>query len=129
MYPLVREVKLHAIDIRYLDILLLTIHFLHLHQDGIHIGRRCQVDTILGNEVVREGCTKLAHLATLMCQTAQEQGDTYQGITTIVALWIDDSTIALATDDSMNILHLGGHVDLTYRSSSIDTAMLLGHVT
>ena len=64
-----------------------------------------------------------------MCQTAQEQGDTYQGITTIVALWIDDSTIALATDDSMNILHLGGHVDLTYRSSSIDTAMLLGHVT
>ena len=93
--PLVREVEFHAIDICYGHILLLAIHLLYLHEDSIYISRRCQVDTILGDEVVGESGTKLAHLATPMCQTAQEEGDTYEGITAIVALWIDDTAITL----------------------------------
>jgi tartrate/fumarate subfamily iron-sulfur-dependent hydro-lyase beta chain len=92
--PLVREIELDAIDICYGDILLLTIHLLNLHEDSIYIGRWSQVDAVLGDEIVREAGTEFAHLAALVSQTAQEEGDTNEGITTIMALWIDNSTIS-----------------------------------
>ena len=64
-----------------------------------------------------------------MCQTAQEKGNTYEGITAIVALWIDDTAITLATYHGMNVLHLGGDIHLAYCSSCIFATMLLGHIT
>ena len=94
VYPLIREVKFHTINICDGNALLLAIHLLYLYENGIHISRWSQVDAVLGNEIIRERSTKLAYLAALMCQTAQEKSDTYEGITTIVALWIDDSTFA-----------------------------------
>ena len=114
MNPLVREIELDAIDICYGDILLLTIHLLNLHEDSIYIGRWSQVDAVLGDEIVREAGTELAHLAALVSQTAQEEGDTNEGITTVMALWIDNSTIAFTTDNSVNILHLGSYIHLAY---------------
>ena len=47
-----------------------------------------------------------------MSQTAQEEGDTNEGITTVMALWIDNSTIAFTTNNSVNILHLGSYIHL-----------------
>ena len=91
MNPLVREVEFHTVDISNSYILLLAIQLLHLDEDSIYIGRSGQVDAVLGDEVVREAGTKLAYLATLMSQTAQEECDTNEGITTIVALRIDNS--------------------------------------
>ena len=128
MYPLVGEVELHAVDVGNGYVLLLAIHLLHLHEDGIHVGGGSQVDTVLGDEIVGEAGTKLAHLAALVCQTAQEEGDAYEGITAIMALGIDDSAIALAADNGMYILHLGGHVYLAYCGCGILAAMLLCHV-
>ena len=64
-----------------------------------------------------------------MSQTTQEEGDTNEGITTVMALWIDNSTIAFTTDDSVNILHLGSNIHLAYGRSTIRTTMLLGYIT
>ena len=91
MHPLVREVEFHTVDISNSYILLLAIQLLHLDEDSIYIGRSGQVDAVLGDEVVREAGTKLAYLATLMSQTAQEESNTYESVTTIVALWIESS--------------------------------------
>ena len=65
MNPLVGEVDLHSIDVVHL---LVGIELLHLFEDGIHIGRRSEVDAVLCNEILGECGTKFAHLATFMSQ-------------------------------------------------------------
>ena len=126
--PLVWEIELDAIDICYVDILLLTIHLLYLDENCIYIGRWSEVNAVLGDEIVREAGTEFAHLAAFVSQTAQEEGDTNEGITTIMALWIDDSTIAFTTDDCVNILHLGSNIHLAYSSCGVLATMLLGNI-
>ena len=45
-----------------------------------------------------------------------------------MALWIDNTTVALAADDSAYSLHLGSNVYLAYSRSLVLAAMLLGNV-
>ena len=63
-----------------------------------------------------------------MSQTTQEKSNTNKGITTIVTLWIDNTSIAFATNYSVDILHLGSNIHLTYCSSCIFATMLLRYI-
>ena len=128
MYPTIGEVDLYAIDIVNLCGSVLGKHLLNLNQNSIYIGLRGEVDTILGNLILREGGTKLAYLTTLLSETAKEQSDTYEGVATVVALRIDNSTITLATDNSANFLHLCSNVNLAYCSGGVLATMLLGYI-
>ena len=128
VYPTVREVNLHTVDVVDLSSGVFGKHLLHLDKDGIDIGLRGQVDAVFGNLVVGELATQFADLAVLLGQRGQEEGDTYQGVTTVMAFRIDDTTITLTTDDSTDFFHLRGHVDLSDGGSGIVSAMLFGDV-
>ena len=59
---------------------------------------------------------------------AEEQGYTYQCITSVVAGGIDDATITFATDDGTVLAHQGRHVHLANGRSLVRTAVTLGDV-
>ena len=65
MHPLVGEVNLHAVDIVNL---LVCIHFLDFCKNSIDISSRRKVYAVLGNVIVGESRTQLAHLASLVSQ-------------------------------------------------------------
>ena len=46
-----------------------------------------------------------------------------------MALWIDNTTITLTTNDGIHLLHLRSDIHLTDGSSGIRSAMLLRHIT
>ena len=46
-----------------------------------------------------------------------------------MAFRVDDTTVALTTDDGFHLLHLGGYVHLTHSRSVVSTTILVGHVT
>ena len=129
MNPSIREVELNAINISYLYILLLSVKFFHTHKDCINICIRSKVDTILCYEILWEGLAKFACLQSLLCQRTKEERNTNKGITTIMAFWIDNTTITFTTNNSTDFLHLCGNIHLTNSRSIILTAMLLCHVT
>ena len=59
---------------------------------------------------------------------AQEQGNTYQGITPIVAGRIDYPTVSFTTDNGTYLLHLGSHIHFTYGGSVIFLSILAGYI-
>ena len=131
MYPTISEVNLHAVDI---------VHglnargcsrieeFLHLLEDSIDIRRWLQVDAVLSHEIVGIGLAELAYLAALLCQLRQEEGDTHEGITAIVACRIDNTAIAFTADDGADLLHECGDIDFTNGRSTVLAAMTLGDI-
>src|SRR3712207_4747855 len=64
-----------------------------------------------------------------MRQVTQEERYSYQGVTAIVALGIDDTTISFATNHGIDSLHLGGHIHLSHRSRRINATMFLRNIT
>ena len=112
MYPAVGEVNLHTVNIINLSGGILCKHLLDLDEDGVDIGLWGEVDAILGNLIVGELLTQLADGAVFLGQGSEEEGDAYEGVTTIVALGIDDSAVAFAADDGTYFLHLRGDIDL-----------------
>ena len=126
VHPFIGEVYLHAVDISYL---LVLIEFLHLSQDGIHIGIGRQVHPVLGHEVGRIGGTQFTHFLSLVCQVAQEEGNAHQGVTAIMAGRIDDTTVSFTADDGTHFLHLGRHVHLAHGRSVIGLSIAGRHIT
>ena len=126
--PAVGEVDLYTIDIVDYSRIILGKHLLYLYQNSVDIGLWREVDTVLGNLVVGEGAAKLTGGTALLCQARQEEGDTYEGIATIVALRIDDSAITLTADDSAYLFHLRGNVYLAYSSSRVLAAVLQRYI-
>ena len=129
MYPLVGEVNLHTVNIVHLCCSVGSKHFLHLHQYGINIRFRSQVDTVLGYLIVGECLAQLTDLTTFLRKRSQEEGDTHQCVTSVVALGINHSTVALATDNGIHLLHLRGDIHLTHSGSTILSTVFLGHIT
>ena len=128
MYPTIREVDLYTVDVVDLCSSVLGKHLLDLDKDSVNIGLWGEVDAVLGYLILRECGAELADLTTLLCQTRQEQGNTYEGIATVVALRLDYSTITLTTDNGAYFLHLSGNVDFAYCSSGVLAAMLLSNI-
>ena len=126
--PTVGEVDLHTVDVVDRGTVVLGEHLLHLHQDGVDIGLGCEVDAVLRNLVVGVHAAQFTDGAALLCQTGEEEGDTYEGVAAVVALGIDDAAVAFAADDGSHLLHLRGDVDLTDGSGEILTAVTLGDV-
>ena len=60
---------------------------------------------------------------------AKEQGNTHQGIASVVAGGINDSTIAFAADNSAYLFHLGSYVHFTYGGSVILLVVFTGYIT
>ena len=58
VYPTVREVDLHAVDVVHCGTVVLGEYLLHLHEDCVDIGLGCEVDAVLGYLVFREGGAK-----------------------------------------------------------------------
>lgn len=58
VYPLVGEINLHTVNIIHLCGRISSKHLLHLHQDGIDIRLRGQVDAVLSDLIVGEGSTQ-----------------------------------------------------------------------
>ena len=59
---------------------------------------------------------------------AQEQGDTYQGITSIVAGRINYPTVSFATDNGTYFLHFGSYIHFTYGRSVIFLPILASYI-
>ena len=129
MYPHIRDINLHAVNIIYLCIWLSREHILYLCEDCIHIGTWSKIYAVLCDKILRKSLAQLTNLHTLMSKRREEEGNTYKCITTIVALWIDYSTITFTTYNSAYFTHLCGHIHLTYGSSAINTTMLLRNIT
>ena len=128
MHPTVGEVDFHAVDVVDNGVLVGGEHLLHLLQDGVHVGLGRQVDAVLGDEIVGELLPQLAHLHALLSQRREEQGDSHEGITTIVALGVDNATIAFTANHGAHLFHLRGHVHLAHGGSRVLTSMLLRHI-
>src|SRR3712207_3574996 len=129
MNPFVGEVYLHAVHIIHRGLGLSLIHLLNLQQDSVHIRAWSKVNAVFGNEIVRIFLSQFAYFQALMRQVTQEERYTYQGVTAIVALGIDDTTISLATNHGIDSLHLGSHIYLSHRSRRINAAMFLRNIT
>ena len=126
MNPLVGKVNLNAVDVVHL---LVFVKVLHLLENSVYIGVWSKVDTVLGNEIWRIGCTKFAHLHLLVCQVTEEQGDSNKGIASVMAFWIDNSAISLSADNSVCLLHLCCYVNLANGSGIVFAAVLACHVS
>jgi hypothetical protein len=63
-----------------------------------------------------------------MSKMAQEQRYSYQRITTVVALRVDDPAVTFATDDCAYTLHLSYNIYFSYCTCTICTAMRFGNV-
>ena len=131
MYPTISEVNLHAIDVVHS----LNVRgcsrieeFLHLLEDGIDIRRWLQVDAVLSHEIVGIGLAEFAYLAALLCQLRQEEGDTHEGITAIVAGRIDNTAIAFTADNGTYLLHECGDIDFANGRCAVLAAMTLGDI-
>ena len=125
MYPLVREVYFHAVDVINL---LVGVHLLNLGKYGVNVGCRGKVYAVFGDIVVGERRAQLAHLASLMRQRREEQGYADKGVTAIVALGINHAAVAFAADYRPYFFHLGGYVHLAYGRCRITAAVTLGHI-
>ena len=68
VYPTIREVNLHTVDIVDLRAIVLGEQLYHLDEDGVDIGLRGEVDAVLRNLIVWEGGAQLAGCAALLCQ-------------------------------------------------------------
>ena len=126
MHPFFREVDLHTIDIG--DIILGKFLF-YFCQDSIYIDIWSQFYFLLGNEVRRIGSTQFACLHLLLCQMSQEQGDTHQSITTVMAGRIDHTSIAFATDNSISRFHLRYDIHFAHCCRIVLATMSTGNVT
>ena len=131
MYPTISKVNLHAVDIVHgLNVKGCSRieELLHLLEDGIDIRCWLQVDAVLCHEIVGIGLAELAYLAAFLCQLRQEEGNTHEGITAIVAGRIDNTAIAFTADDGTDLLHECGDVHLAYCRSAVLAAMTLGDI-
>ena len=125
VYPLFGEVNLHTVDV--VDFLVL-VDFLHLGQNGIYVSIGRQVHTVFGHKVGWISGTQFTHLLAFVCQVAQEEGDTYQCIASVVAGGIDDAAVAFATDNGTHFLHLCGDVHFAHSRCKVFLSVLTGYV-
>src|SRR5574344_1595073 len=126
MYPFVWEIYLNTI---YIINLLIFVDLLHFKKYSIYICFRGKVNSILSYCILRIPLLKFAHLFTLMSKMAQEESYTYQCITSVMRLWIDDTTITFTTNNSICLLHLCDYVHLTYSSSIILHTIFACYIT
>ena len=127
--PAVGEVDLHTVYIIDRCAVVVCEHLLDLREDGIDIGTRGEVNTVFGNLIVRECLVQFADSTAFLCKAREEEGNAYQSVAAVVAIGIDNTTVAFATDDGAHFFHLRGDVDLSDSSGMILTAMLLGNIT
>ena len=125
MHPFGGEVNFHAVNVVHNGLWVFGKHFLHFHQDGVHVGLGSQVNAVLGYLIIGERLAQLASSNALLGQRRQEEGDAHQCVATIVALGIDDTTVAFTAYDSAYLFHLRGHVHLAHGSSGVLAPMLL----
>ena len=64
-----------------------------------------------------------------MGKVTQEQGNAYHGVTAGVNGGIDDASVAFSADKGANLVHEGGHIDLTYGRCIVLAAVLFSDVT
>ena len=129
MYPAVGKVDLHTVDVVHFGAVVLGEHLLYLDEDGVYIGLWSEVDAILRYLIIREGFAQFAGGAALLCQCRQEEHDANQCITAVVALGIDDATIAFAADDGSHFLHLCSNIDLAHSGSIILATIFLSNIS
>ncbi len=126
MHPTVDKVDFHAVDVVHL---LVFVKLLHFFENGIHVGRRLQVDAVFRHEIAGIGLAKFAHLHALLCELRQEKGDAHECVAPIVRGGIDDSAIAFAANHCVYVFHERGDIHLAHRRGTIFAAVLGRDVT
>ena len=126
VYPAVGKVNLHTVDGGHLLALIMLLDCL---EDGIHVHLGAKFKFGLGDAVLRIGRFEFTHLLTALSKQGQEQCHAHQRVAAVVAGGIDDTAVALATDDSPGAAHLGRHVHLAHSGSRIGAAVIIGYVT
>ena len=133
MYPTIGEVKLHAVNISYLDAWFARILLLHASKNSIDISLRRKVNTLLGDLRGRIGLAKLADgerwfVCAQVSQVGKEKGYAYEGIASVVRFGINDTAITFATDDGIGLLHLGYDIHFTDSSCTVLAATGTGYI-
>ena len=94
---------------------------------NIHLG--AQLEFGLGNAIRWVSGFELTHCLTALGKQREEQCNTHESITPVVQCRIDDSTIALTTNDSASATHLGGNIHLAHSRCRVGATMTLGHIS
>ena len=83
---------------------------------------------VLGYVVLRKAGPVLADFHALVSHVAEEQGDSDHGVPAVVARRIDYPSVAFASDERSDLVHLRGDVHLSHRCGVPGAAVGFGHI-
>ena len=125
VYPAVLEIDAHTI---YRIHLIVSVFLGNLCQDSLQVNGAVQFGFLLHDAVVGIEGADLAATLSAFGHVGQEEGDAHERVATVVQLRIDDTSVALAANHSVGLLHHLHHVHLAHCGRGVRHSVLVGYV-